>query len=197
MDIKELLGDAYTDGMSIEDINNALADKNFVDPNTLPKSVAKDLFDKKVSELAKKSKEFEEYKKLHMSEDEKNKSLIDEANKIKSDYLKKSARLDVEQILIQNNLKPNEYENILESLVTEDAEESKARANALVELIGVHTKQVKEDFKKELRGSLPNQPRGTQGDNTTKDDFDKMTLTQKMEFKEKYPEEYQNLNGGN
>lgn len=123
--------------------------------------------------------------------------LIDEANCIKSDYLKKSAKLDVEQILIQNNLKPSEYENVLDSLVTEDAEESKSRANALVDLINLHTQQVKEDFKKELRNSLPNQPTGNQGDDAIKNDFDKMTLTQKMEFKEKYPEEYQSLNGGN
>lgn len=197
MDIKELLGEAYKDGMTIEEINAVLAEKNLVDANTLPKSVSKDLFDKKVSELAKKSKELEEFKQLHMSEEEKNKLLIDEANCIKSDYLKKSAKLDVEQILIQNNLKPSEYESVLDSLVTEDAEESKSRANALVDLVNLHTQQVKEDFKKELRNSLPNQPTGNQGDDATKNDFDKMTLTQKMEFKEKYPEEYENLNGGN
>lgn len=196
MDIKELLGEAYREGMSVADINNALADKTFVDPTTLPKSVTKDLFDKKVSELAKKSKEFEEYKQLHMSEEEKNKNLIDEANKIKSDYLKKSAKLDVEQILIQSGLKPNEYENVIDSLVTENSEESKARATALVELVSTHSKQVEENFKKELRGSLPNTG-DEQGDNVTKDDFDKMTLTQKMKFREEYPEEYQNLNGGN
>lgn len=196
MDIKELLGEAYKEGMSVEDINNVLADKTFVDPTTLPKSVAKDLFDKKVSELAKKSKEFEEYKQLHMSEEEKSKNLIDEANKIKSDYLKKSAKLDVEQILIQSGLKPNEYENVIDSLVTENSEESKARATALVELVSTHSKQVEENFKKELRGSLPSTG-DEQGDNVTKDDFDKMTLTQKMKFREEYPEEYQNLNGGN
>lgn len=76
MDIKELLGEAYKDGMTIEEINAVLAEKNFVDANALPKSVSKDLFDKKVSELAKKSKELEEFKQLHMSEEEKTSCLL-------------------------------------------------------------------------------------------------------------------------
>lgn len=196
MDIKDLLGEAYTEGMSIEDINKALSEKTFVDPTTLPKSVAKELFDKKVSELSRKTKEFEDYKKQHMNEDEKNQALLSEAERVKSDYLKKSSRLDVEQILIQASIKPNEYEKVIDSLVTEDAEESKSRANALVELINLHSAQEKENFKKELRNSLPNQ-KDSQNDNFTKDDFEKMTLTQKMEFKEKHPDEYQTLNGGN
>lgn len=197
MDIKELLGEAYKEGMSIEDINSALADKTFVDPTTLPKSVSKELFDKKVSELSKKTKEFDDFKKAHMSEEEKNKELLAEAERTKSEFLRKSAKLDVEQILIKNKLSPNEYEGVLDSLVTENADESKKRAEALVSLINMHSKQVKEDYKKELRGALPNQPRGEEGDDVTKESFEKMTLTQKMEFKEKYPEEYQNLNGGN
>ena len=60
MDIKTLLGDTYKEGMTIDEINAALADKNFVDPTTLPKSVTKDVFDKTASELAKVKKELKD-----------------------------------------------------------------------------------------------------------------------------------------
>ena len=188
MDIKTLLGEAYTEGMSIDDINAALADKTFVDPATLPKSVSKELFDKKVSELSKKTKELDDLKKSNMSDEQKMQALID---------LKKSARLDVEQVLIRGGLEAKDYENIIDTLVSEDAEESKNRASALVDLISAQKQQIEENFKKNLRDNLPKPPRGKEGDEVQKEDFDKMTLTEKMKFKEEYPEEYKQFSGGN
>ena len=197
MDIKTLLGEAYMEGMSIDDINAALADKTFVDPATLPKSVSKELFDKKVSELSKKTKELDDLKKSNMSDEQKMQALIDEANLTKSTYLKKSARLDVEQVLIRGGLEAKDYENIIDTLVSEDAEESKNRASALVDLISAQKQQIEENFKKNLRDNLPKPPRGKEGDEVEKEDFDKMTLTEKMKFKEEYPEEYKQFSGGN
>lgn len=71
MDIKTLLGDAYKDGMTLDEINAALADKNFVDPTTLPKSVEKTVFDKTASELAKANKRVKELEEANMTADEK------------------------------------------------------------------------------------------------------------------------------
>lgn len=56
MDLKELLGENFKEGMSIDEINAALADKTFVDPTTLPKSVAKETFDKTAHDLAEAKK---------------------------------------------------------------------------------------------------------------------------------------------
>lgn len=60
MDLKALLGESYHDGMTIEEINTALAAKNLVDPETLPKSVKKEVFDKTASELAALKKQLKE-----------------------------------------------------------------------------------------------------------------------------------------
>jgi len=60
MDLKALLGESYKDGMTLEEITAALADKTFVDPSTLPKSVTKDVFDKTASELAAANKKLKE-----------------------------------------------------------------------------------------------------------------------------------------
>ena len=67
-DLKTLLGDQFKEGMTIEEITAALADKTFVDPSTLPKSVTKDIFDKTASELAKAKKDFQKAIKLGCEE---------------------------------------------------------------------------------------------------------------------------------
>jgi uncharacterized coiled-coil protein SlyX len=75
MDLKTLLGDDYKDGMTIEEINAALADKNFVDSSTLPKSVSKEVFDKTASELAAVKKKLRELQESSMTAEENNTSL--------------------------------------------------------------------------------------------------------------------------
>lgn len=55
-DLKTLLGDAYQEGMSFEDINAALEEKEFIDKGVLESYVPKSMFDKTASEVA-------EYKK--------------------------------------------------------------------------------------------------------------------------------------
>ncbi|HEX3038158.1 MAG TPA: hypothetical protein VHO94_04095 [Oscillospiraceae bacterium] len=56
-DLKSLLGDQFKENMSIEEITAALADKTFVDPATLPKSVSKETFDKTAHELSEAKKQ--------------------------------------------------------------------------------------------------------------------------------------------
>lgn len=51
-DLKTLLGDAYQDGMTLEDINTALAEKDFVDKGVLDGYVPKSTADKYASEAA-------------------------------------------------------------------------------------------------------------------------------------------------
>lgn len=60
MDLKELLGDSFKEGMSIEEINAALAEKKLVDPSTLPESVSKELYNKASTEAANLRKQLKE-----------------------------------------------------------------------------------------------------------------------------------------
>jgi len=52
MELKELVGESYSENMTLEDVANALKEKTFVDPSTMPPTVSKSLFDKTASELA-------------------------------------------------------------------------------------------------------------------------------------------------
>lgn len=60
MDLKELLGDAYKEDMTLTDIAAALKDKKLVDPTTLPPSVPKGEFDKTASEVAALKKQLKD-----------------------------------------------------------------------------------------------------------------------------------------
>jgi hypothetical protein len=60
MDLKELLGDAYKENMTLTDIAAALKDKTFVDPSTLPESVSKETYNKVSTEAANLRKQLKE-----------------------------------------------------------------------------------------------------------------------------------------
>ena len=72
-DLKTLLGDAYKEGMTVDEINKALADKDLVDRSTLPKTVLKETFDKTASELAELKKKFKTLEESSMTAEEKSK----------------------------------------------------------------------------------------------------------------------------
>ena len=63
MNLKELLGDAYREDMTLEEVEQALEGINLVDPAKLPKSVSKEVFDKTASELARVKKSLRSCKK--------------------------------------------------------------------------------------------------------------------------------------
>lgn len=66
MELKDLVGDGYKEGMTIEEVAAAIKNKSLVDPSTLPPSVSRETFDKTAAELAELKKE----KKSRMTEDE-------------------------------------------------------------------------------------------------------------------------------
>lgn len=66
MTLKDLVGDGYKEGMTLEEVAAAIKDRSLVDPSTLPPSVSKETFEKTAQELEKLKKE----KKSRMTEDE-------------------------------------------------------------------------------------------------------------------------------
>ena len=76
MNLKELLGDAYREDMTLEEVEQALEGINLVDPAKLPKSVSKEVFDKTASELARVKKELKELQEKNMTAEEKIKARI-------------------------------------------------------------------------------------------------------------------------
>lgn len=164
MDLKTLLGDAYKEGMTIDEINAALADKNFVDPATLPKSVSKDLFDKTASELAKVKKELKDLQESTMTADEKLKAELEKATAAQLTYKKELSKLRAKEIFVSAGLTEADYSSILDAVVSEDEETTKARAKSMVDLISAQKAAVEKAVKAELLKGTPKPPAGDGGD---------------------------------
>ena len=135
MDLKALLGDSYKDGMTIDEINAALAGKNFVDPTTLPPSVSKEQFDRTASEAARYKKELSEAKAAGLTDAEKLKKLQEEAIEAQRNFTLKSNRMDVEKVLIAAGLAEADYAPFIDTIVTESAESSKAAAEGIAKML--------------------------------------------------------------
>lgn len=163
MDLKTLLGDAYKEGMTIDEINAALADKNFVDPATLPKSVAKDVFDKTASELAKVKKELKELQETTMTADEKLKAEMEKATNAQLTYMKELSKLRAKEIFVSAGLTEADYSSILDAVVSEDEETTKTRAKSMVDLISAQKAAVEKAVKAELLKGTPKPPAGDGG----------------------------------
>ena len=83
----------YKEGMSFEEIEAALADKELVSPSTLPKSVSKEVFDKTASELSKVKKELKALKEASMTDAEKLQAELDKAKEAQLIYNKELSKL--------------------------------------------------------------------------------------------------------
>lgn len=171
MKLKELLGDAYKEGMSFEEIEAALADKELVDPSTLPKSVSKDVFDKTASELSKLKKELKALKEASMTDAEKLQAELDKAKEAQANYNKELSRLRAKEIFVTAGLTETDYASILDVVVSEDEETTKTRAKNMVDLIAAQKAAVEKAVKAELLKSTP-KPKPGEGDSSD-EDFDK------------------------
>lgn len=164
MDLKTLLGDVYKENMTLDEINAALADKNFVDPATLPKSVAKDVFDKTASELAKVKKELKDLQESTMTADEKLKAELEKATTAQLTYKKELSKLRAKEIFVSAGLTEADYSSILDAVVSEDEETTKVRAKSMVDLISAQKAAVEKAVKAELLKGTPKPPAGDGGD---------------------------------
>ena len=109
--------------------------KNFVDPNTLPKSVKKDVFDKVASELTKYKKELQELKTSQLTDEEMLKQKLEEAEKAKQELAIERNRMKAQEVFLKAGLDSEETEKLLAMAVSIDAEDTLTKAQNLVEVI--------------------------------------------------------------
>lgn len=193
MDLKTLLGDAYKENMTLDEINEALADKNFVDPSTLPKSVEKSVFDKTASELAKVKKELKALQESSMTDVEKLQAELDKAKETQANYNKELSKLRAKEIFVTAGLTEKDYASILDVVVSEDEETTKTRAKSMVDLIAAQKAATEKAIKAELLKGTP-KPKSGEGDTgITKEQFEKMNWKERTELKQKDPELFKQL----
>lgn len=197
MTLQELLGDAYKEGMTLDEINEAIANKSLVDPSTLPKSVSKEVFDKTASELAKVKKELKELQEQSMTAEEKLQAEVEKAKQLQIDYSKELSKLRAREIFIAAGLKEEDYESVLEIVISEDEETTRINAQNMVKLIEAQRELAEATVKRELLRGTKKPPAGSGGDTTiTKEQFDAMGYSERLKLFNEQPELYKQFIGG-
>lgn len=161
-DIQSLLGDAYKEGMTLEEVNEALAERDLVDKSQFDGFVPKSLLDKANSEAADYKKK---WKAASSAQEQKE---IEEAEK--------QAQIEEELNTLRRASKVSEYEKQHLALKY-DEKDAKEIAEALYDgdmdtvfrLQKKHEDALQKAIKAEMMKQMPTPPSGNQ----TKIDYSK------------------------
>ena len=196
-DIQTLLGEEYREGMTIEEINAVLANRELVDPNTLPKSVEKTVFDKTASELAKVKKELLELKNNNLTGEDKVNAAIAAAELKEKEFTVKLNRLEVERLFVADGLTEKDYADIIDDIVSEDSDKTMKLAKNLLSVVKTQKTAAEKALRTELLNKTPKTPPTADPDKPmTIAEFRKMTPAERYQFSVEKPEEYKKLYGG-
>ena len=154
-DLKELLGDAYKEDMTFEDINAALAERELVDKSQYDGFVPKTLLEKANSEAA-------DYKK-------KWKAAASEQEQKQIEDAEKQAQIEEELKTLRRSSKVSEYEKQHLALKY-DEKDAKEIAEALYDgdmdtvfrLQKKHEEALQKAIKADLLKDMPTPPAGNQ-----------------------------------
>ena len=155
MELRELLGNDYRDGMTVEEIAAALSSKTFVDAATLPPSVSKETFDKTASELAKLKRENTELKNAGLSDAEKLQKALADAEAERKSYTLKSNRLEAEKIFAEAGISEKEYSSFVDTIVGEDSAASVSAAKAIAKMVSAQREAAGAAKQKEILDKTP------------------------------------------
>ena len=190
MNIKDLLKDAYTEGMSVEDIEKALESIELPTDNSAEIDRLKNALSKSNSEAADYRKQLRE-------------KMTAEELKAKEDAEKMEALIKERDALLREKTISGHKANYLalgydDKLATETAE---ALANGELDKVFANQKKHNESVEKKIREEVLKgtpRPEGGNGSETmTKEIFLKMSTAEQYKYSVEHPEEYKKLYGGN
>ena len=190
MNIKDLLGDAYKEGMSVEDIEKALEGIEMPADGTAEIERLKTALSKSNSEAADFKKQLRE----KMSEEER---------KAKEDAEKWEEIVKERDALLREKTIAGYKAKYLglgydEKLANDTAE---ALANGDHDKVFEYQKKHAEAVEKKIRAEVLKEtpsPEGGNGSETiTKEMFSKMSIAEQYKYSVEHPEEYKKLYGGN
>lgn len=123
--------------LNINGTDLAAAKKNTVDPKTLKK-------------LQEDSAAYQKLQEAGLSDEEKIQKQLKAAKDAEAEFKKKSNRLDVEKILVTAGLTEEDYKDLIDGLVSEDAEASKTLATNLSSMLAKQKEATIQKTKEEL-----------------------------------------------
>ena len=190
MNIKDLLKDAYKEGMSVEEIEKALEGIDLPTDNSAE-------IDRLKTALSKSNSEAADYKK------QLREKMSAEELKAKEDAEKWDELIKERDALLREKTISGHKAKFLtlgydEKLATETAE---AMANGELDKVFANQKKHLESVEKKIREDVlkdtPKPEGGNGSDTITKETFSKMSIAEQYKFSVEHPEEYKQLYGGN
>ena len=190
MNIKDLLKDAYKEGMSVEEIETALKDIDLPTDNSAE-------IDRLKQALSKSNSEAADYKKQLRDK------MSAEEIKAKEDAEKyEELQKKYEELVRKDSISQNKVKFLAlgyeEKLASETAE---AMVNGELDKVFANQKKHLEALEKKIREDVLKdtpKPEGGKGSDTiTKEKFSKMSIAEQYKFSTEHPEEYKQLYGGN
>lgn len=190
MNIKDLLKDAYKEGMSVEEIETALKDIDLPTDNSAE-------IDRLKAALSKSNSEAADFKK------QLREKMSAEEIKAKEDAEKMEALIKERDALLREKTIATYKASYLslgyeENLALATAE---ALANGELNKVFANQKKHNEAIEKKIRADVLNEtpkPEGGNGsDIITKEKFSKMSIAEQHKYSVEHPEEYKMLYGGN
>lgn len=124
--VKELFPD------TTEEQITALLNINGADIETEKK---KNVDPKELKQLRDDSAAYKKLQEANLTDAEKIQKALADAEASKTEFAKKSNRLDVEKILVGAGLTEEDYKDLIDTLVSDDAEKSKTAATAFADLV--------------------------------------------------------------
>ena len=190
MNIKDLLKDAYKEGMSVEDIEKALESIDMPNDGSAEIERLRNALSKSNSEAADYKKQLRD---KMSAEEQKAKDDADKFNDLQSKY---------DALLRESDISKNKarllalgYDDALatevaEAMVEGDTDKVFAAQKKHLDSVG---KKIREEVLKDTP-----KPTGGSGSNTvTIENFRKMSPQERYEFSKSHPDEYKELYGGN
>lgn len=139
--VKELFPDAtdeqITAILNINGTDLAEAKKKNVDPKVL-------------KQLQEDSAAYKKLQEAGLTDEEKIQKALQDAKDAELNFKKQSSRLDVEKILVGSGLTEDDYKDLIDGLVSEDAEASKTLATNLAAMLTKQKEAAVQKTKEEL-----------------------------------------------
>lgn len=156
MELSEILGDSFREGMTAEEITEALKGVNLVDPAKIPESVSKAMFDKVSSDLANTKKQLKEKMSADEKQSEEQRAAAEELEGLK----KENAVLKYRESFLANGYDAESANKLADAFVDGNMEEFSKINKGFMEK---KTKEIEASAKAELLRKTPTIHSGGKG----------------------------------
>lgn len=122
-------------------------------------------------ELVRKAAEFDKLEEAGLSDEQKIQKALKEANDTKAEYDKKLNKLEAEKILVSAGLTEEDYKDLIDGIVSGDAEVTKTMATNLANMVTKQKEAAVQKTKEELMDGTKT-PGGSGGESGENGDGD-------------------------